>query len=173
MSWLPSNLVITSRAYIIRQFFTKQVSEPRSTKQQHGSNRFHGRTRTAWMERGDAHAAWLVRAGSRLPWLLTEPQGTSPRWPWWSSATRRSSAPPGNRRGRIRRAAWSLCTLLTVLFAWRVAAVMPNRPAAPSRLGHGRHHLARWLRRLVPPTPSASLRASSDSEIVAKKKKKN
>ena len=34
------------------------------------------------------------------------------------------------RRGRLRRAVWSLTTLLTVMFAWRVAAVMPNWPAA-------------------------------------------
>jgi hypothetical protein len=43
-------------------------------------------------------------------------------------------APPGEaaagRRGRLRRAVWSLSTLLTVMFAWRVAAVMPNWPAA-------------------------------------------
>ncbi|CAN6202574.1 unnamed protein product [Urochloa humidicola] len=31
----------------------------------------------------------------------------------------------GGRRGRMRRAVWSLSTLLTVMFAWRVAAVMP------------------------------------------------
>ncbi|CAN6215138.1 unnamed protein product [Urochloa humidicola] len=34
------------------------------------------------------------------------------------------------RRGRTRRAVWSLSTLLTVMFAWRVAAVMPYWPAA-------------------------------------------
>ena len=34
------------------------------------------------------------------------------------------------RRGRLRRAVWSLTTLLTVMFAWRVAAVMPSWPAA-------------------------------------------
>ena len=44
-------------------------------------------------------------------------------------------APPGEagdgrRRGRLRRAVWSLTTLLTVMFAWRVAAVMPSWPAA-------------------------------------------
>ena len=44
-------------------------------------------------------------------------------------------APPGEaavdgRRGRLRRAVWSLSTLLTVMFAWRVAAVMPSWPAA-------------------------------------------
>ncbi|CAL5045850.1 unnamed protein product [Urochloa decumbens] len=43
-------------------------------------------------------------------------------------------APPGEaaggRRGRIRRAVWSLSSLLTVMFAWRVAAVMPYWPAA-------------------------------------------
>ncbi|PUZ62223.1 hypothetical protein GQ55_4G339600 [Panicum hallii var. hallii] len=44
-------------------------------------------------------------------------------------------APPGEaadngRKGRLRRAVWSLSTLLTVMFAWRVAAVMPNWPAA-------------------------------------------
>ncbi|CAN6172480.1 unnamed protein product [Urochloa humidicola] len=41
--------------------------------------------------------------------------------------------PPGEaygRRGRIRRAVWSLSSLLTVMFAWRVAAVMPYWPAA-------------------------------------------
>ena len=43
-------------------------------------------------------------------------------------------APPGEagngRRGGLRRAVWSLTILLTVMFAWRVAAVMPNWPAA-------------------------------------------
>lgn len=38
-------------------------------------------------------------------------------------------APPAGR-GRIRRAVWSLSTLLTLMFAWRVAAVMPHWPAA-------------------------------------------
>ncbi|CAL5044637.1 unnamed protein product [Urochloa decumbens] len=34
------------------------------------------------------------------------------------------------RRRRLKREVWSLCTLLSVLFAWRVAAVMPSWPAA-------------------------------------------
>ncbi|CAN6165147.1 unnamed protein product [Urochloa humidicola] len=42
--------------------------------------------------------------------------------------------PPGEaddlRRGRIRRAVWSLSTLLTVMFSWRVAAAMPYWPAS-------------------------------------------
>ncbi|CAL5050956.1 unnamed protein product [Urochloa decumbens] len=36
----------------------------------------------------------------------------------------------GGRRDRLRRAVWALSTLLTVMFAWRVAAVMPYWPAA-------------------------------------------
>ncbi|CAL5036712.1 unnamed protein product [Urochloa decumbens] len=37
----------------------------------------------------------------------------------------------GRRRDRIRRLVWALSTLLTVLFAWRVAGVMmPYWPAA-------------------------------------------
>ncbi|OEL14233.1 hypothetical protein BAE44_0024748, partial [Dichanthelium oligosanthes] len=42
-------------------------------------------------------------------------------------------APPGEadgRRNRIRREVWSLSTLLTEMFTWRVAAVMPYWPAA-------------------------------------------
>ncbi|CAN6202572.1 unnamed protein product [Urochloa humidicola] len=44
-------------------------------------------------------------------------------------------APPGEAGGRrrdglLRRAVWALSTLLTVMFSWRVAAVMPYWPAA-------------------------------------------
>ncbi|XP_062233619.1 uncharacterized protein LOC133930867 isoform X2 [Phragmites australis] len=41
--------------------------------------------------------------------------------------------PPGaaaHGRGRLRREVWALCTLLTVLFAWKVAAAMPSWPVA-------------------------------------------
>jgi hypothetical protein len=34
------------------------------------------------------------------------------------------------RRSRLKRDAWVLCTLLTVLFAWKVAAAMPSWPVA-------------------------------------------
>lgn len=33
-------------------------------------------------------------------------------------------------RGQLKRDVWGLCTLLTVLFAWKVAAVMPSWPVA-------------------------------------------
>ncbi|CAL5045848.1 unnamed protein product [Urochloa decumbens] len=36
----------------------------------------------------------------------------------------------GGRRDRLRRSVWALSTLLTVMFAWRVAAMMPYWPAA-------------------------------------------
>ncbi|KAF8697616.1 hypothetical protein HU200_035804 [Digitaria exilis] len=39
-------------------------------------------------------------------------------------------SPPAAGRGRIRAAVWSLTTLLTAMFAWRVAAVMPYWSAA-------------------------------------------
>ncbi|OEL29507.1 hypothetical protein BAE44_0009474 [Dichanthelium oligosanthes] len=41
--------------------------------------------------------------------------------------------PPGgeaDQRARQRREVWALCTLLTVLFAWKVAAAMPSWPIA-------------------------------------------
>ncbi|GJN00935.1 hypothetical protein PR202_ga18162 [Eleusine coracana subsp. coracana] len=31
-----------------------------------------------------------------------------------------------DRRGRLKRDVWALCTLLTVLFTWKVAALMPS-----------------------------------------------
>ena len=34
------------------------------------------------------------------------------------------------RRRRVKREVWTLCTLLTVLFAWKVAAAMPSWPTA-------------------------------------------
>ncbi|KAL6861341.1 hypothetical protein ACP4OV_017041 [Aristida adscensionis] len=34
------------------------------------------------------------------------------------------------RRARLRRHVWALCTLLTALFAWKVAGAMPSWPAA-------------------------------------------
>lgn len=49
-------------------------------------------------------------------------------------------APPGaandvdggvdGRRRRLKREVWVLCTLLTMMFAWKVAAAMPCRPVA-------------------------------------------
>ncbi|XP_066371972.1 uncharacterized protein [Miscanthus floridulus] len=33
-------------------------------------------------------------------------------------------------RRRVKREVWTLCTLLTVLFAWKVAAAMPSWPTA-------------------------------------------
>nr|CAB3466976.1 unnamed protein product [Digitaria exilis] len=37
----------------------------------------------------------------------------------------------GGRTARLRREVWALCTLLTVMFAWKVAAaMMPSWPAA-------------------------------------------
>jgi hypothetical protein len=49
-------------------------------------------------------------------------------------------APPGaandvdggvdGRRRRLKREVWALCTLLTMMFAWKVAAAMPSRPVA-------------------------------------------
>ncbi|CAL5044635.1 unnamed protein product [Urochloa decumbens] len=33
-------------------------------------------------------------------------------------------------RARLRREVWALCTLLTVLFSWKVAAAMPSWPVA-------------------------------------------
>nr|CAB3469486.1 unnamed protein product [Digitaria exilis] len=37
----------------------------------------------------------------------------------------------GGRRARLRREVWALCTLLTVMFAWKVAAaMMPSWTAA-------------------------------------------
>ncbi|XP_025812085.1 uncharacterized protein LOC112889583 [Panicum hallii] len=40
-------------------------------------------------------------------------------------------APPGSpARERARRAVWTLTTLLTLAFAWKVAAVMPSAAAA-------------------------------------------
>jgi hypothetical protein len=41
--------------------------------------------------------------------------------------------PPGeadDRRAGLRREVWTLCTLLTVLFSWKVAAAMPSWPIA-------------------------------------------
>ncbi|CAN6165149.1 unnamed protein product [Urochloa humidicola] len=35
-----------------------------------------------------------------------------------------------DRRARLRREVWALCTLLTVLFSWKVASAMPSWPAA-------------------------------------------
>ncbi|KAL6606218.1 hypothetical protein ACP70R_041871 [Stipagrostis hirtigluma subsp. patula] len=40
------------------------------------------------------------------------------------------AADDGARRARLRRQVWALCTLLTALFAWKVAAVMPSWPVA-------------------------------------------
>ncbi|KAG0515612.1 hypothetical protein BDA96_10G293500 [Sorghum bicolor] len=34
------------------------------------------------------------------------------------------------RRRRLKREVWALCTLLTVMFAWKVAAAMPSWPVA-------------------------------------------
>ena len=34
------------------------------------------------------------------------------------------------RRARLRLEVWALCTLLTVMFAWKVAAAMPSWPVA-------------------------------------------
>ena len=36
----------------------------------------------------------------------------------------------GERRARLRREVWALSTLLTVMFAWKVAAAMPSWPVA-------------------------------------------
>ncbi|XP_066336888.1 uncharacterized protein [Miscanthus floridulus] len=36
----------------------------------------------------------------------------------------------GGRRRRLKREVWALCTLLTVLYAWKVAAAMPSLPVA-------------------------------------------
>ena len=33
-------------------------------------------------------------------------------------------------RRRVKREVWTLCTMLTVLFAWKVAAAMPSWPVA-------------------------------------------
>ncbi|CAL5045858.1 unnamed protein product [Urochloa decumbens] len=41
-----------------------------------------------------------------------------------------AGAAGGRSRDRLRRAVWALSTLLTVMFAWRVVAVMPYWPAA-------------------------------------------
>lgn len=41
--------------------------------------------------------------------------------------------PPGeadDRRAGLRREVWTLCTLLTVLFSWKVTAAMPSWPIA-------------------------------------------
>ncbi|CAN6202580.1 unnamed protein product [Urochloa humidicola] len=35
-----------------------------------------------------------------------------------------------DRRARLRREVWALCTLLTVFFSWKVAAAMPSWPVA-------------------------------------------
>ncbi|CAN6202578.1 unnamed protein product [Urochloa humidicola] len=35
-----------------------------------------------------------------------------------------------DRRARLRREVWALCTMLTVLFSWKVAAVMLSWPVA-------------------------------------------
>ncbi|OEL19195.1 hypothetical protein BAE44_0019786 [Dichanthelium oligosanthes] len=35
-----------------------------------------------------------------------------------------------DQMARLRREVWALCTLLTVLFAWKVAAAMPSWPVA-------------------------------------------
>ncbi|TKW19629.1 hypothetical protein SEVIR_4G033100v4 [Setaria viridis] len=35
-----------------------------------------------------------------------------------------------DQRARLRREVWALCTLLTVLFSWKVAAAMPSWPVA-------------------------------------------
>ncbi|KAG2604195.1 hypothetical protein PVAP13_4NG051400 [Panicum virgatum] len=103
--------------------------------------------------RQDAHTAWLVVAGFLV---LTLSSGTSAcraaaagdtttvAFVVASYATllllfaclraHERAPPPGEaadgRRGRLRRAVWSLSTQLTVMLAWRVAAVMPSWPAA-------------------------------------------
>ncbi|PVH48428.1 hypothetical protein PAHAL_4G328100 [Panicum hallii] len=48
------------------------------------------------------------------------------------TSARRRARPPttAERAASDARYIWSLSTLLTVMFAWRVAAVMPNWPAA-------------------------------------------
>ncbi|CAN6208760.1 unnamed protein product [Urochloa humidicola] len=94
----------------------------------------------------DAHAAaWLVRAGfftltisSAVAVYRSAGDAASVAFVIASYVTllllflclrAYENSPPG-RRGRIRRAVWSLSTLLTMMFAWRVAAVMPYWPAA-------------------------------------------
>ncbi|TVU12645.1 hypothetical protein EJB05_46296, partial [Eragrostis curvula] len=101
------------------------------------------------MERGDAHGAWLVRAGlftvtlssvvavyraagdvASIAFVVASYAALLLLFACLRAYER---APPGEadgRRTRIRRAVWCLSTLLTVLFAWRVAGVMPNWPAA-------------------------------------------
>ncbi|CAL5050949.1 unnamed protein product [Urochloa decumbens] len=39
------------------------------------------------------------------------------------------AADDGRMRRRLKREVWTLCTLLSVLFAWKVAAAMPSWPA--------------------------------------------
>ncbi|CAL5050951.1 unnamed protein product [Urochloa decumbens] len=45
-------------------------------------------------------------------------------------AYERLPAEEDDRRARLRREVWALCTLLTVLFSWKVAAAMPSWPVA-------------------------------------------
>ncbi|CAN6208762.1 unnamed protein product [Urochloa humidicola] len=40
------------------------------------------------------------------------------------------AADDGRRRRRLKREVWALCTLLSMLFAWKVAAAMPSWPLA-------------------------------------------
>ncbi|OEL18297.1 hypothetical protein BAE44_0020684, partial [Dichanthelium oligosanthes] len=47
--------------------------------------------------------------------------------------------PPGgeaDQRARLRREVWALCTLLTVLFAWKVAGVVPWPTTGPVSYTH-------------------------------------
>jgi hypothetical protein len=69
--------------------------------------------------RDDAAAVAFV-AGSYLTLLLL-----------FGALREYERAPPGSpARARARRAVWPLTTLLTVAFAWKVAAVMPSPVAA-------------------------------------------
>ncbi|GJN00937.1 hypothetical protein PR202_ga18164 [Eleusine coracana subsp. coracana] len=97
------------------------------------------------MERDNAQAAWLVRAGVFAVTLSSVVAAYRAAGDVASLAfvvvsyaalllllaclRAYDHAQPGGRRGRIRRMVWSLSTLPTVLFAWRVAGVMPNWPA--------------------------------------------
>jgi hypothetical protein len=69
--------------------------------------------------RGDA-ASVLFIAGSYLTLLLL----------FVCLRAYERAAPGSPARERARRAVWPLTTLLTVAFAWKVAAVMPSAAAA-------------------------------------------
>ncbi|EER89192.1 hypothetical protein BDA96_10G041700 [Sorghum bicolor] len=70
--------------------------------------------------RGDDVAAVLFVAGSYLTLLLL----------FVCLRAYELAAPGSPARERARRAVWPLTTLLTVAFAWKVAAVMPSPAAA-------------------------------------------